>query len=78
MVSAAMKLDEKGRCCGRKPIAYRSGRYNSTGPHRFCVRCDRAYDLDDNEQIGNWAWRLLPDGQFERKTNRAEGARDGK
>jgi hypothetical protein len=55
--SEVMKLDEKGRCCGRKPMTYR--RYASGGPQRYCPRCDRAYDLEENEQIANWAWKLI-------------------
>lgn len=52
-----MRLDDKGRCCGRKPFVYkRDG-------HKFCPRCDRAYDLDDGEQITNWAWRRV-NGDF--------------
>lgn len=67
-----MKLDEKGRCCGRKPMVYKSRTSTSTGPHRFCVRCDRAYDLEENKQIPNWAWKRLPDGTFECQTSRKE------
>uniref|UniRef100_A0A6M3LEZ0 Uncharacterized protein n=1 Tax=viral metagenome TaxID=1070528 RepID=A0A6M3LEZ0_9ZZZZ len=44
-------LDEKGRCCGRKPIVYKRD------PYRYCPRCDRAYDLDEDRQIPNWAWK---------------------
>lgn len=51
-------LDEKGRCCGRKPLTYkRDG-------HRFCFRCNRAYHLYCDYQIDNWAWKRQPDGQF--------------
>ena len=56
-----MKLDEKGRCCGRKPIHYRSSRDNVSGclprPSKFCGCCDRAFDPDTGCQIENWAWR---------------------
>lgn len=65
-------LDDKGRCCGRKPMAYKSAWSTSTGPHRFCGRCDRAYHLEENEQIPNWAYRKLSDGSFERQTNKPE------
>ena len=51
-----MKLDDKGRCCGRKPMVYRGKHTTADGPHRFCPRCDRAYSLEDNEQIPNWAY----------------------
>lgn len=43
------KLDDKGRCCGRKPIAYKRP------AHLFCTRCDRSFDLN-GEQKNNWAW----------------------
>jgi hypothetical protein len=58
-----MKLDEKGRCCGRKPLVYRG-----SNPHRFCTRCDRAYHATENEQLENWAWKRNVRGEFERKT----------
>lgn len=57
-VSAAMTLDDKGRCCGRKPLTYRRE------GHRFCPRCDRSYHLIFNFQKDNWAWKRQPDGQF--------------
>lgn len=47
------ELDERDRCCGRKPIQYRLG---PPGPRYFCPRCDRAYSLFTKEQIENWAW----------------------
>jgi len=58
-----MTLDDKGRCCGRKPIRY-VGKYAFKGPHRFCDRCCRAYHLTQNRQIENWAWREVSPGQF--------------
>ena len=61
------QLNEKGQCCGRKPMVYRGRHTTSEGPHRYCPRCDRAYDLDDNYQIPNWAWKINPKTQeFER------------
>ena len=62
------KLDDKGRCCGRKPIVYKTNRYTAASerPQRFCPRCDRAYDLETGEQFANWAWHLV-NGQWERK-----------
>lgn len=65
-----MKLDEKGRCCGRKPLEYKSREPGFPDGHKFCPRCDRAFDRFDGEQVKNWAWRLLPDGSFERNTNK--------
>lgn len=58
------RLDEKGRCCGRKPLVYK--------PERFCVRCDRAFDLETGEQIPNWAWKQSAGGAWECQTNRKE------
>lgn len=65
-----MMLDEKGRCCGLKPMVYRGRNTTSTGPHRFCVRCDRAYSLEENEQIPNWAWKIGASGEWECQTSR--------
>jgi hypothetical protein len=60
-----MKLDNKGRCCGRKPLVYkRANRYAGYGPHLFCTRCCRAYGLESQEQIDNWAWKCDAAGQF--------------
>lgn len=57
-----MRLDEKGRCCGKKPIFYKRP------PRHFCPRCDRAYDAVTGEQIENWAWRKAPGAaEFQRK-----------
>ena len=66
-------LDAKGRCCGRKPMVYKSRTSTSTGPHRYCPRCDRAYDLETGEQIENWAWKLEA-GEWKGQTNRKESA----
>lgn len=61
-----MKLDNKGRCCGRKPMHYEGGAWNSPKrPMKFCPRCDRAFDPETSEQVVNWAWRL-DDGEFVR------------
>lgn len=40
------RLDEKGRCCGRKPIYYRGGAWNSPpgSPMLWCCRCDTVYN----------------------------------
>ena len=57
-LSAPMVLDEKGRCCGRKPLDYKRDN------HKFCDRCDRAYDRYSGTQKDNWAWKRRADGQF--------------
>ena len=56
-----MKLDDKGRCCGRKPLEYK-GRWEPA--HKFCPRCDRGYDSKTGEQIPNWAWAKDKDGEW--------------
>lgn len=50
------ELDDKGRCCGRKPIVYKLSPAAGEPPQRFCHRCNRAYHLTDNRQIENWCW----------------------
>lgn len=63
-------LDAKGRCCGRKPMVYKSAWSTADGPHRWCSRCCRAYDLHENRQISSWAWKLV-DGAWVRQTGKA-------
>ena len=55
-----MSLNDKGQCCGKKPLTYkRDGEL-------FCPRCDRAYNIDTNQQIDNWAWKKNEHGSFVR------------
>jgi hypothetical protein len=58
-LSVPQNLDDKGRCCGRKPIVYKRE------CRRFCDRCDRSYHFYQGFQVDNWAWKRRPDGQFE-------------
>jgi hypothetical protein len=44
------QLDEKCRCCRRKPLIYKRP------PHKFCFKCDR-FDPETGAQIENWAWK---------------------
>ena len=61
------RLDDKGRCCGRKPIQYKGGSWRSPAfPHKFCDRCYRAFDSDTHEQMQNWAW-MLSEGEWVRR-----------
>lgn len=47
-------LDDKGRCCGRKPFAYKRDR------NRFCGCCDASFDLVTGKQKENWAyWKTI-------------------
>lgn len=56
-VIEAKTLDEKGRCCGRKPIRYRR-------PDRFfCPRCDAKFGIDGRQQP-NWAYECCGDRHF--------------
>lgn len=48
-------LDDKGRCCGRRPLNYKK-----PSPHFFCHRCGAEYSSDGVQQP-NWAW--LQDGK---------------
>jgi hypothetical protein len=61
------QLNQKGRCCGVKPLKYLRDR------HFFCCRCDRSYSLDTGAQIENWAWRQIGDG-FQSTTKRKVSA----
>ena len=49
-------LDDKGCCCGRKPIQYKRD------SRLLCDRCDRAFNIDTGKQIENWAWMRRGDG----------------
>ena len=49
-------LDEKGRCCGRKPTPYR--RDNKL----CCRRCHRDYDLTTGEQRKIYHFVAVEDG----------------
>ena len=52
----AAKLDVKGRCCGKKPLTYK------TPPaHLYCDRCHSCFDSDTKMQIENWAWKFVGD-----------------
>lgn len=44
-------LDEKGRCCGKKPLVYKRPSF-----HYFCARCNREYG-PEGEQQDNWAFK---------------------
>lgn len=64
-ITTAKTLDDKGRCCGRKPIVYKRP------PHLFCCRCDADFDPDTGKQIPNWAYYKLDDERFKAITSRA-------
>ena len=61
-----MKLDENGRCCGRKPRYYK-GKYplaSHTYPELLCIRCGRAYDPETGEQKASFEWPIQVDGEW--------------
>lgn len=68
---ALSRLDDKGRCCGRKPIFYKGGSWRSPpqSPMHFCCDCSREFG-PDGKQRPNWAWMETSAGVFERKQNR--------
>ena len=53
-------LNSKGQCCGKKPLVYKLDGY------RFCSRCDRQYQIGNDAQMANWAWRQDDSGAFVR------------
>jgi hypothetical protein len=69
-----MKLNDKGQCCGRKPLVYKTNRHAGYNMPRhgylFCWRCDRAYDRDTHEQIPNWAYKMV-NGEWEVQKGKA-------
>jgi hypothetical protein len=60
-----VKLDDKGRCCGRKPLFYKRG-WNHRGPHHFCTRCSREY-TEAGEQRENFHWKEVTPGVFDKR-----------
>lgn len=54
----ARRIDERGRCCGRKPLHYKL-----PAPRWFCARCDRQYGANGWQQA-NWCWRRWDDDHF--------------
>lgn len=64
-VPSKARLDEKGRCCGRKPIFYKGGSWRSPpgSPMHFCCGCQREFG-PDGEHRPNWAWMKDSNGQL--------------
>lgn len=58
----AKRLDEQGRCCGRKPIHYKRGNSYQSGPRYYCDRCDATFSVETGEQVPSWAYPLISDG----------------
>lgn len=51
-------IDEKGRCCGKKPLVYKKPSH-----YLFCSRCDKAFN-PEGQQIENWAYRKNESDKF--------------
>lgn len=49
------KLNDRGQCCGRKPLVYKRPAH-----HLYCTRCSAELDPITGVQQANWAW--VPDG----------------
>lgn len=45
------RLDEHGRCCGRKPLVYKRPEH-----HLYCLKCSAYLDPVTGVQRPNWAW----------------------
>jgi hypothetical protein len=61
MIEQKQRLNEKGQCpvCEKKPLVYKRDRM------KFCARCDRSFNIETGEQIGNWAWKQVSPDSFE-------------
>ena len=55
------RLNERGQCCGRKPIVYKRPHH-----HLVCTRCDAYFDPTTGEQIESWAYVKVNDGFVQR------------
>lgn len=66
------KLDEKGRCCGRKPIFYKGGSWRSPkeAPMHFCGECCREFGPDGVHRE-SWAWKRDANGELQPATPKA-------
>lgn len=56
-MAEAKRLDERGRCCGRKPMVYKRPDHQL-----FCPRCDASFNPETGIQWQNWAYRAVGDG----------------
>lgn len=72
------KLDDKGRCCGRKPIFYKGGSWRSPldAPMHFCDVCCREFGPDGIHRE-NWAWKRGTDGELVPVSSKAIAAVNG-
>lgn len=53
------------KCCGRKPLFYKTkdGLQKIKDPHWYCCDCNKAYS-PEGEQRENWAWVKDENGEF--------------
>jgi hypothetical protein len=63
IVTAAKTLNDRGQCCGRKPIVYKRPH------HLYCARCNASFSPETNKQIPNWAYYRLDEERFECRTS---------
>ena len=62
----ARKLDNEGRCCGKKPIFYKGRRSH------WCSRCGADFGVDGQQHSGN-LWPSDGDGWFRAKYPDSDG-----
>jgi hypothetical protein len=60
-IPTVKRLNERGQCCGRKPIVYKRPDH-----YLFCGRCNACFDPTTGEQIANWAYVKVNDGFVQR------------
>jgi hypothetical protein len=65
------RLDEFGRCCGRKPHPYKAAL--RLGPGSCCFKCGREYGTD-GKQRPNYAYKVDGDGNYCRDEPKGEPA----
>jgi len=50
-ITPAKQLNEKGQCCGRKPLVYKRKK------KLFCTRCDASFDIETGQQIESFLYK---------------------
>jgi hypothetical protein len=63
---APSRLDEHGRCCGRKPISYKR-----PSPYFVCDRCGRHYG-PDGVQRASWLFKSVEGALIETRPENEE------
>jgi len=52
-------IDDKGKCCGRKPTAHKGQGTYRHGRKKHCPHCDRYYDYDTGAPTENYTWAVI-------------------